>query len=120
MYSDVGHAWVGEDESKRICRFMQDCWLTLSTCTLCSSCPWGWLTQLTVIEQPKAGELTMSTTMQEDVMMKDKRRRAEDEKKPAIDNTHHHTKLVSPELETQQAEQRVYSQKGCNESSRER
>ena len=39
----------------------------------------------------------MLTTMQEDVMM-DERRRAEDERKPAIDNTYHHTKLVSPEL----------------------
>ena len=46
MYGNVGHAWVGEDESKRICRFMQDCWLTLSTFTLYSSCPWGRLTQL--------------------------------------------------------------------------
>ena len=62
----------------------------------------------------------MPTTMQENGMMKDERRRAEDEKKPAIDNTYHHTKLVSPELETQQAEQRVYSQKGCNETSREK
>ena len=61
----------------------------------------------------------MLMTMQEDVMM-DERRRAEDERKPAIDNTYHHTKLVSPELETQRAEQRVYSQKGCNETSREK
>ena len=45
MYSN-GHAWVGEDESKRFCHFMQDCWLTLSTFTLYSSRPWGWLTQL--------------------------------------------------------------------------
>ena len=62
----------------------------------------------------------MPTTVQEDVMMNDERRRAEDEKKPTIDNTYHHTKLVSPELETRQAEQRVYSQKGCNETSREK
>ena len=61
----------------------------------------------------------MLTTMQEDVMM-DERRRAEDERKPAIDNTYHHMKLLSPELETQQAEQRVYSQKGCNETSRKK
>ena len=61
----------------------------------------------------------MPTTMQENGMMKDERRRAEDEKRLAINNTYHHTKLVSPELETQQAEQRVYSQKGCNETSHE-
>ena len=121
-YSDI----LGPETVRRICHFMQDCWLTLSTFILYSSCPWGRLT-----EQPKAGESTMPTTMQEDVMVNDERRRAEDEKKPAIDNTErHHTKLVSPEiyemrhvdqLETHwQAEQRAYSQKGCNETSREK